>query len=717
MEPAAREGRVNAYTISLAALLPLLSRRKWSILMAGLLGAILAIAIVRFLPHGFVSQGAVVLDSARAGPAGSGAASNGPATQEEILRTQEDIIRSRGLIEQVVRASHLEHAADLSPAIPVPAWVTSGGAAVVDRLRSWMATLTGGNEPGNTDDAAVGSAIEYIQKNLRLSSTEQSSVIVLQFTAGTRERSLSVLDSIINTYISDRAEAKVQRANEISRLLAQRAAAMKAEADEAQQKLESFLRQHSVPEVQGSLAASVQLSRNQEQLAAARMDLAKKQAKVDAMNRLGAGVLPEVLASRTIQRYRDSESDLVSKVARYGPSDPRRGPLNDALRSVRAEIQHETDKIAASIKSDADIAGATVKHLEAALASDAATSQASSVDGTTLNALRSDVDAKRQMYAAFQKSAADQQMQEMAQAPLARILFPAAPASARHLAMPALVLGAVFGILVSSAIVIIRNVFNATVRTALDLAIASGLPVVGSLPEIKRREIQGRAGVKAIAHVPAVSETLRGLSVALRAETQEKGEAVLITSCEGGEGKTTLAAALAETYAGDGFRVLLVEGDLRRPRLSSVLGVSPTRTLESVLAGTVPWTEAVVGCSNSGLDCLLASGKSRNPVSAINSQHLPRLIEESRALYDFVILDSPPVLRVADPLLLAQYCQHVLFIVRAGAMSPDLVTQATQRFPDADRKKVRTMLVRVSPRDIDKGDYYGGYGMTELEAA
>lgn len=716
MEPAAREGRVNGYTISLAALLPLLSRRKWSILMAGLLGAILAIAIVRFLPHGFVSQGGVVIDSARAGPAGSGAAGSGPATQEQILRTQEDIIRSRGLIEQVVRASHLEHAADLSPAIPVPAWVTSGSAAVVDRLRSWMAALTGGNEPGNTDDAAVSSAIEYIQKNLRLSGTEQSSVVVLQFTAGTRERSLSVLDSIINTYISDRAEAKVRRANEVSRLLAQRAAAMKADADEAQQKLESFLRQHSVPEVQGSLAASVQLSRNQEQLAAARMDLAKKQAKVDAMNRLGAGVLPEVLASRTIQRYRDSESDLVSKVARYGSSDPRRGPLNDALRSVRAEIQHETDKIAASIKSDADIAGATVKHLEAALASDAATSQASSVDGTTLNALRGDVDAKRQMYAAFQKSAADQQMQEMAQAPLARILFPAAPAPARHLAVPALILGGVFGVLVSSAIVILRNVFNATVRTALDLAIASGLPVVGSLPEIKRREVQGR-GVKAIAHVPAVSETLRGLCVALRAETPEQGEAVLITSCEGGEGKTTLAAALAETYAGDGFRVLLVEGDLRRPRLSSVLGVSPTRTLESVLAGTVPWTEAVVGCSNSGLDCLLASGKSRNPVSAINSQHLPRLIEESRALYDFVILDSPPVLRVADPLRLAQYCQHVLFIVRAGVMSPDLVTQATQRFPDADRKKVRTMLVRVSPRDIDKGDYYGGYGMTELEAA
>jgi capsular exopolysaccharide synthesis family protein len=485
---------------------------------------------------------------------------------------------------------------------------------------------------------------------------------------------------------------------------------MKGEVDESQRKLETFLRQHPVPEVQGSLAASVLLSRSQEQLATARSDLAKWRTKVDILNRFGPNALPEVLSSQTIQRYRDKESELVSKLALHDQLDPRRLPLSNALNSVRAEIRRETDKIAASIRNSAEIEAATVKQLEATVANDVSTSQQSSVVGSTLAALRSDVDAKQQMLVAFEKNAADQQRLEMSQAPLARVLYPATVIPSRHFGLAALVLGFLFGSLVSSAGVILRDVFNATIDSPLDLAIATGLPVLGSLPEIK-----GRTRAKAIRQ-QMTSETLRALCVTLRPEMRDTGEAVLITSCEGGEGKTTLAATMAKTYADDGFRVLLIDGDLRRPRLASVIGIRPAHTIEGVLAGAVPWTEAVIHCSGSGLDCLLASGRSRTPISAINSRHLSRLIEEGRRLYDFIILDSPPILRVADALLLAQRCQHVLFAVRAGFLSPDLVSQAVQRFAPSERSKTKTILVRVDPTELDKGDYYGGYGLTQLEA-
>jgi polysaccharide biosynthesis transport protein len=245
----------------------------------------------------------------------------------------------------------------------------------------------------------------------------------------------------------------------------------------------------------------------------------------------------------------------------------------------------------------------------------------------------------------------------------------------------------------------------------LDLAIATGIPVVASLPEVK-----GRIGNDTIKHLPAFSETLRALCVALRPVAREEAEMVLVTSSEVGEGKTTLAATLAETYAGDGFRVLLIDADLRRPKVSAIFGLRPTQTLESVLSGKVPWTEAVVPCSQSGLHCLPANGTSRHPVSALNSQHFATMIAESKQSYDYVILDSPPVLRVADPLLLAKYCQHILFVVRAGFAQSELVSQATQRFPTADRPKVRALLTRVKPRDLDSGGYYGGYDMIKFEA-
>jgi succinoglycan biosynthesis transport protein ExoP len=703
---------VNEYAISVAALPAILSRRKWLILLSALLGATLALSFTKIIPYSYVGQGALIIDTPRVGPMGAGGSEGVMLTQEEILRTQQDVIRSRGLIEQVVGSLNLGKAKGLGAGARLPAWVASYESAVLKWVHYVSDTIDSGNGPEDASDPDAEAAIQYVSKHLQLESTEQSSVVSMQFTAGTRDLAVSVLNAIMNTYISDLGSAKHQEWAETNQLMSQRAAAMKAEADDAQKKLESFLRQHGMPEVQGSLGPALQLSRNQDQLSAARADLARKQAKLDVITHFGASALTEVLDSPTVQHYHETESEVLGKLALFGPSDPRRGPLNSALISIRSQITRETDKIASSIRREVDIANANVNHLDAAVASDSSASQASSVAAVTLGSLKSDVEAKQQMYIAFQKSAADQSLREMSQAPLAHILFPAAPAPARHLGLPALILGFLAGLLLSSAVVVLRYVFNATVRTAMDLAIATGLPVAASLPEVKGRNRNDR-----IKHLPAFAETLRALGVSLRPVARGEAEIVLVTSSEVGEGKTTLAATLAETYAGDGFRVLLIDSDLRRPRISTIFGLRPTQTLESVLTGKVHWAEAVVPCSSSGLHCLPANGSSRNPVSAINSQHFGTMIEESKQLYDYVILDSPPVLRVADPLILARYCRHVLFVVRAGFTQADLVSQAAERFTTEDRLKLRAVLTRVKSQDLDSGGYYGGYDMIRLEAA
>jgi polysaccharide biosynthesis transport protein len=703
---------VSGYAISVAALPAILSRRKWLILLSGLLVAILAVGFIKIIPHGYVGQGAIVIDTPRTGSIGAGGNESVLLTQEEILRTQEDVIRSRGLIEQVVNSLNLVKAMGLAPGARLPSWLADYQTATMGWIHYLTDLINGGTGREDASDADVEAAVQYVLKHLQLESTEQSSVVSLQFTAGTRDLAVSVLNAIMNTYISDLGSAKRKEWTEAKRLMSEHAAAMKTEADNAQKELENFLRQHGLPEVQGSLGPALQLSRNEDQLSAARADLARKQAKLDVITHFGASTLPEVLDSPTIQRYHATESEVLGKLALFGPADPRRGPLDSALITIRSQISRETDKIAASVRRDVDIANASVKHFEAAVASDTSASQASSVSAVTLTSLRSDVEAKQQMYIAFQKSAADQVLREMSQAPLAHILFPAAPAPGRHLGLPALILGFLAGTLLSSAAVVLHYLFNATIRTAMDLAIATGVPVAASLPRVK-----GRIGNDTIKHLPAFSETLRALCVSLRSAERGEAETVLVTSSEVGEGKTTLATTLAETYAGDGFRVLLIDADLRRPRVSKIFGLRPTETLESVLAGNVHWSEAVVPCSGSGLHCLPASGSSRNPVSAINSRHFATMVAESKQHYDYVILDSPPVLRVADPLMLARYCQHILFVVRAGFTQSEAVSEATQRFPTEDRPKLRALLTQVKRQDLDGGGYYGGYDMIKLGAA
>jgi capsular exopolysaccharide synthesis family protein len=190
---------------------------------------------------------------------------------------------------------------------------------------------------------------------------------------------------------------------------------------------------------------------------------------------------------------------------------------------------------------------------------------------------------------------------------------------------------------------------------------------------------------------------------------ERDGRAILVTSSEISEGKTTVATELARRFADDGFRVLLVDADLRRPQLAKTLDLKPERYLESVLSGEATLDATVVYDAKSGLSCLLASGSSRNPIRALSSDRFKQLISAARRTYDFVILDSAPALHVVDPILLASICQQIIFVVEAGRMPSALVGEAIRRFSEEDRAKIFTLLTRVQTRYLDKRDYYSGY--------
>ena len=99
-----------------------------------------------------------------------------------------------------------------------------------------------------------------------------------------------------------------------------------------------------------------------------------------------------------------------------------------------------------------------------------------------------------------------------------------------------------------------------------------------------------------------------------------------------------------------------------------------------------------------GLSCLLANGSLENPIRALSSDHFEQLLTAGRRAYDFVILDSPPVLHVADPVLLAKLCQYVIFTVAAGRVPGEQVGEATRRFPAGRScQNVRTVDPRTTP--------------------
>jgi len=249
--------------------------------------------------------------------------------------------------------------------------------------------------------------------------------------------------------------------------------------------------------------------------------------------------------------------------------------------------------------------------------------------------------------------------------------------------------------------------------------VAAGAPIVGVIPVYSGKKKGERKLPKDTprALVPLSSttaESYRALRSNLRfSAIGVKRNTILLTSSEGSEGKSTVAANLAVVLAESGLRVVLVSADLRKPTLSSFFGVNETeKGLTSVLVGDATLTEALVSVPlQSGRNLyLLPSGPlPQNPAEVLGSQAMRDTLQTiERAGADFILIDSPPVLPVADALALSQFTDGVLVLAVAGRTPKGHVGETLERLRQVNAEIVGVVLNGVPTRGR-YSRYYGGY--------
>jgi capsular exopolysaccharide synthesis family protein len=176
---------------------------------------------------------------------------------------------------------------------------------------------------------------------------------------------------------------------------------------------------------------------------------------------------------------------------------------------------------------------------------------------------------------------------------------------------------------------------------------------------------------------------------------------LLVTSTLPGEGKSFIAANLAQVIAQQhGRRALLVDADLRAPRLHTVLGAPQTPGLAEFLRGDADETTAIQKGPHNDLFCLPSGNLPENPVELISNGRLSRLLDRMASIFDWVIVDSPPMVPVSDASLLANLCDGVLLVVKAAATPFDLAQKARAEFGD-------TPVVGVVLNGVRRGSGYG----------
>ncbi len=447
-----------------------------------------------------------------------------------------------------------------------------------------------------------------------------------------------------------------------------------------------------------------------------------------------------------IQNLRAQEASLRAELAqdsvRYGPAYPRQGELQAQLRGVGRSIEDEVHRLGERAHSDYLIA---MREEDGARAAFNAQKQAAERLNDSMLAYglaKQEADSSRDIYetllAKLKQAGVLQGLKasNITIVALAQVPPPDHPSSPRYLVVFAAALAA--GLLLGGAVAGCAELMDNKVRSLEGLERSVGIPLIAVLPVFEHarrnkrrpRGLFGRAAdeqpaslmgeplpplkLAALDRQPSTfAEGLRSLRTALLlSRSGRPPQVVLITSCLKAEGKTTLALNLAALFAQGGSRVLLVDADLRKPGVALRIGSGPIPGLASALASeTTPAVQQPIA-EMPNFHVLCGEEVAPFPSELLSSSRMRSLLGTWREEYDFILLDSPPVLPVTDAILLSQISDATLLVARHGQTTQRALCRGAEmlRRQHPGQAALGAVLNGVSKGSGDFYEYFGYQG-------
>jgi polysaccharide biosynthesis transport protein len=452
-------------------------------------------------------------------------------------------------------------------------------------------------------------------------------------------------------------------------------------------------------------------------LTSARTDRVQKQTlyqQLVAIQESGAPLdtFPPILSNTFIQGLKAELAGLqrerLQLAERLGDLHPDMIKVNTAIENAQSRLNAEIAKVVQGIKNDYSNAVANEQGLASAL--DAQKQEVLNLNQKSIgyNALQRDATSTQQTFTTVLQRAKETELAAELQTNNIKILdvaevprSPVLPRTRLNLAM-ALFGGGFFAV----ALVFGMDRLNPRIVEPDDVSSALGLPLLGVAPRVAG--LGNRAAT--LNDLPfSFQEAIRNVRTQLFLSPHAAGVArsFAVTSAKPGEGKTIVASNLAVSMAMAGRRTLLVDADLRRPRLHDVFNVSKSPGLSDVITAESRPSEAVAQSSIKGLFILPAGADVQTPADLLDSDRLERLIQGFRQVFDVVVMDCPPVMAVADASILANAATAVVFVVGSGSTSCDVAQAALDRLASVKARVVGAVLNKA---DLPaRSEYYYPY--------
>lgn len=616
-----------------------------------------------------------------------------------------------------------------------------------------------GRAAGKGPDAEAARELEVARMvratgaQLDVNAVAGTSLIEVAYRAGTPKEAAEMANAIADSFVAWSRDSRIEEAGEVSRFLEAQVEQLKKDVQEKERKLAEFGRSRDIVSMDPGTNVSMQkLEAFNKDYAAAVADRVNKEARLQQVLATSPETIaaqdPVVAAARSEQQK--LEREYAEKLSIWKPDFPAMKQLKARIQKGQVFLESTAKEAAQRERENARVELESAKKREEVLRG-VLRSQTSETLGQNVNAvefgnLRVEISASRTLLETMLRKQAEMEVAaRMAgtRKSTARVVERAAKPEYRF--FPSyranLQKGLILGLALGAGLVLLIDFLDRSVRTQDQVEKFLKLPALGVIPAIgsgtgvrhgygygygygqrkkkgatkaERKEAGGAPGpdegsVELIPHTTprsVVTEAYRAFRTLLLLSRAGGLKSVVITSAVPGEGKTTTALNLAVTLAQLGRRVLLLDADLHKPRIHTVLKISNRKGLVSILAEGAKLKDVVQETVVPNLSVVPAGPLTPNPSGLLASDAMKALMAEITAGFDYVVFDSPPVQPVADALLLGASTDGVVLTVLGGRTSREVVAKARTKL---QRANVRILGVLINNLRLG-GRSFGGYG-------
>lgn len=670
---------------------------------------------------------------------------------DDYLQTQYKILKSDTLAWRVIQQLNLGHAEEFNPPGSVWPWQLKNARAAVVAIVS-------------LDAAQEQAVLARFEDRLNVEPVLRSRIVKVGFDSYDPALASNVVNTLSAAYIQENLQSHWEATQKASGWLSEQLDNVRIKLEKSEDSLQEYAEKNGLlflesGKGEGQNIVDARLQELQSEFTRVQADRYQKESLYHLVETGNYGALPGVFDNKMMQdltvKLADLERQQAELASSFNPTYPKMKEIQSQIDRIQQFLKQQQEQAASHIANEYFAALRRETLVEQALKGEEKQANLVATRSVQYNILKREVETNKQLYEGLLLRLKEAGVSAGLKASNIRIVDPAVPPikPVKPKMLANLTFGLILGLGLGVALVFLQERLDNSLKTADDVEHFLRVPALALIPSSEslcqrknghhrslpqalfglvgkeklgtwKKESPGswiRVDSNSLQH-SALSEAFRGLRTSVLLSTVARPpRSLTFVSAEPGEGKTTTCSNLAISLAQLGKRVLIIDSDMRRPSIRSIFHVETTFGLVNYLTGRDDWRKLVQPTGLDGLDCLASGPVPPNPSELLSSGRMEALIHEATEDYNFVLLDSPPVLNIADGRILVTMAEGAILVVKGGVTPRELVHRAQAYICDAGAHLIGVVLNYVNLRRDDyyysRYDYYSEHAGNRSEEA